>query len=339
MAQAIVQLVDSRQGGGIETHILQLTQALKEQGYPVIVVFLKDYGPHPLKEQLDGAGIHWQIAPQGLIATARFLRQHGLLINTHGYKAGILGRLAGYICRIPVVSTWHAGESGTGRMRLYQWLDRLTAPLAPAMAVSMPIAQQLCVPVTVIRNFISIPKATPPLNTGRIGFVGRLSHEKGPDLFCQLASQCGHGRAELFGEGPLRSLLEKRYQQIVRFHGYVADMTAHWPSISVLCISSRAEGLPLVALEAMARGIPVIAFAVGALPELIKHGENGFLAPPGDIGALKSCLAQWQRLSAIQRQQLANNARQTICQHYSAQAALPAIVETYKHTGALRALG
>ncbi|MCV6589542.1 MAG: glycosyltransferase family 4 protein [Marinobacterium sp.] len=335
LQRSIILLLDSRQGGGIESHILQLAIALQQRGYPVVVLFMVDYGPHPLQGSLDAAGIQWQIAPGRYPALARWLCRYALLVNTHGYKAGIVGRLLARLMRVPVVSTWHAGEQGHGRLRVYQWLDRLTAPLAPALAVSQPIADRLPVPAQVIRNFTALP--APPTRQQptslQVGFVGRLSHEKGPDLFCQLATALPAGRAEMFGDGPLYSLLHARYRHHIRFHGYCQQMEPHWPRLGVLCVSSRAEGLPMVALEAMARGIPVIAFAVGALPQLISHGHNGFLVPAGDIAVFRHTLQRWTQLPVRVRRQLSQNAYQTIHQHYSPDAALPDILQCWQRAG------
>jgi len=329
MPGAIIQLVDSRYGGGIETHILQLSVALKQQGYSVQVALMRDYGPHPLKKQLDCAGIPWWIAPRNIFDCMSKFQRTAALINTHGYKAGIIGRLFARIAGIPVVSTYHSGDQGRGRVRVYHWLDQLTSHLAPAMAVSDQIAEQLPTKPHRIQNFVA-PQPDHLNHTGQsIAFVGRLAHEKGPDLFCQ-AIEAAHLRSGIvYGDGPLKSILRQRYGNPIRFCGFVENMAPYWPSIGLLCISSRAEGLPLVALEAMSRGIPVAAFAVGGLPQLIEHNRDGFLVAPGDVQGLTDTLTRWSSMSLEQRQKLSNAARQKIEKDYSCRAALPGILSVY----------
>jgi glycosyltransferase involved in cell wall biosynthesis len=77
----------------------------------------------------------------------------------------------------------------------------------------------------------------------------------------------------------------------VVFAGYRNDVPALIAGCDVFCLPSTAEGLPLVILEAMAQGKPVVASSVGGTPELVVHGETGLLVPPADIDALCGALA------------------------------------------------
>src|SRR5207248_1164577 len=78
----------------------------------------------------------------------------------------------------------------------------------------------------------------------------------------------------------------------VVFAGYRDDVPALLAGCDVFCLPSEMEGLPLVVLEAMAQGKPVVATAVGGTPELVVHGETGLLVQPGDVEALAAALAQ-----------------------------------------------
>ena len=330
----IFQLIDSRNSGGIETHILNLSGWLKRRGYQTRVIFIKDYGPHPLKNQLDAAGIKWQISP-GWHGLYKMLGRHPSMLATHGYKAGILGRITARLARVPVVSTYHAGDLGEGRLKLYSMLDTLSAPLADRIiSVSPEIADRLPCDCSQLPNFVTTERYR--RNTGKkIAFVGRLSHEKGPDCFAQITatlfsanSPASHPEVAVFGDGPMRAELEAQHPHL-SFYGQV-DMQNHWQDIGLLCITSRCEGLPLVALEAMARGIPVASFAVGALPQLINHEHNGWLIAPQNFIRFQKVIQSWLQSSESDHTRMSLLAYQTIRQRFSCDVVGPKIIDVYR---------
>jgi glycosyltransferase involved in cell wall biosynthesis len=150
-------------------------------------------------------------------------------------------------------------------------------------------------------------------------------------LFCDLADQARRSAPglafHLYGDGPMRTALGNR--EGVVFQGARAGMGDAWADIGLLAVTSRAEGLPLAALEAMAHGVAVASFAVGGMPDLIAHGLNGFLAPAGDVGALAQHVAAWQRLGAEGRARLARAAIATIRDRYSRVAGVNRVVAIY----------
>ena len=104
-------------------------------------------------------------------------------------------------------------------------------------------------------------------------------------------------RLVLVGDGPeygrTRDLVEKLgLADMVRWVGVVDDVAPILKAADVLLLPSETESFGLVALEAMASGVPVVASDVGGLPEVVEHGVSGFLAPVGDIDAMAGdCLA------------------------------------------------
>lgn len=328
--------LDSRSPGGIESHVLQLAEGLIGQGQRVRVVFLADHGPHPMRDALLNRDIPTDTLNGGFGSLRHRLRQaHPVLLHTHGYKAGILGRLAGWLVGIPVISTYHAGERPVGRLIIYDLIDRHTARLARrCLAVSPQIAARLPVSAPVLDNFIDTARLEP--STGQqIAFVGRLSEEKGPDWFLALAARFPGTDFHLYGGGPLQETLKAQAGPNCHFYGQQADMGQVWPRIALLVMPSRHEGLPMAALEAMGRGIPVLASQVGALDQLIETGINGWLVPAGDIDGLTAHLDQWLTMDEFERDGFQTAARKKVHSRFSAQVVIPQLLAIYRQARAV----
>ena len=327
----ILLFVDSSTFGGIETHLLQLASGLAANGLQVKVVFFKDYGPHPLVNALKEQSIPVIFLRWGGISLLALLtKTRPALLHSHGYKAGILGRLACSLLKIPSIHTHHAGETCTGKLAVYAAIDRQTAFLNTAnLAVSDAISARLPVKSTVFNNFVNTQKLS--ISQGqKIAFVGRLSEEKGPDRFIALAKKHTHLAFSVYGDGPLRAPLEQQATRNCQFHGRV-NMEDHWQDIGFLIICSRYEGLPLVALEAMARGIIVISFAVGDMSKLITHDINGYLMDEGDMDSLHHTLHVATQAQPATLKYIRQNATLRVQQHYSTQAVLPQYINLYQH--------
>jgi glycosyltransferase involved in cell wall biosynthesis len=137
-----------------------------------------------------------------------------------------------------------------------------------------------------------------------VGFIGRLSPAKGLPFLIQAAAKLSaipNLHFVLIGEGPLRSKLsnqirEHRLERRVHLLGHRDDVPALLREIDLFVLPSLREGTPIVLLEAMAAGRPVIATNIGGIAKLIEHGSNGRLVPPGDSDALakeiRSCLEE-----------------------------------------------
>ncbi|MCJ8272911.1 MAG: glycosyltransferase family 4 protein [Psychrosphaera sp.] len=332
----IILTLDSSQMGGIETHVLTLAAHLSDEGYDVEVWFIKQYQGNLLYQFLDEHNVSYRFCGSVKGYWLQLWRhRHGIILHTHGYKAGIVGRVFARTMKIPVLSTYHSGDVGTGKLRFYTWLDQLTARLGERIAVSQPIKEMLPKGTKMIPNFINVAQprvksnALQPL---RVAFVGRLSKEKGPDQFCKMAADWHSDRPVefvVYGDGPQRTRLLEEFSDRVRFKGYV-NMKKHWQNVDVLCISSRYEGLPYVALEAMALGIPVVSFAVGGIGDLISEPSLGWLVEAGNIAKLKQALTQWYDLSDSDKICLSQNVREKIRKQYSTAALVPSIEAIYR---------
>ena len=133
-----------------------------------------------------------------------------------------------------------------------------------------------------------------------VGFSGRLSEEKGPLSFLRISRQFADEPSVRFvmtGAGPLegdvrQTIARQKLDDRVHFVGMVPDVREYLACYDVLIVPSEIDGRPTVVLEALAMGIPVIASAIGGLPELIQHGETGFLCGPNDISGFARCIAE-----------------------------------------------
>ncbi|MFC0250925.1 TIGR03088 family PEP-CTERM/XrtA system glycosyltransferase [Massilia consociata] len=172
-----------------------------------------------------------------------------------------------------------------------------------------------------------------------IGTVGRLQDVKDQatliDAFAHLRTMMPEAklRLVLVGDGPLRAQLEARVrergvQDGVCFAGPRSDVAPVMRSFSLFALSSIAEGTPVTLLEAMASGLPVVATAVGGIPDLVEHGVSGTLVPPQDPRALAAAIAPYVRERALARRHGASG-RARIEQQYSMQAMLAAYVALY----------
>jgi glycosyltransferase involved in cell wall biosynthesis len=141
-----------------------------------------------------------------------------------------------------------------------------------------------------LHSIINVPPATP-----LVGFVGRLSHEKGPEIFVQIASmihkKCDKYHFVLIGDGPLRRKLKDDIDNMglndhVHMAGLQIDMPQVYSSLDLVVSTSYSEAMPLAMIEAMAAGLPVIATNVGGVIDIVEIGRTGLLNGVGDLNGM-----------------------------------------------------
>ncbi len=240
---------------------------------------------------------------------ARVAAEQGVrLLHAHDFKALFVAVIAGILARVPVVATFHGDTRSSPAVRLYEVLARVLGNFTRGVAVvSRALERKLrrwvrAAPITFVPN--GLPPSPPiagaeseaararfgvPRDAYCIAVVGRLAPEKGHRTLLQ-AIRGIPATLLVAGDGPLSGdLREAAVGLDARFLGYVPDARAVFAAADVIAIPSLTEGLPLVALEALALGRCVVASAVGELPQLLCGGA-GVLVPPGDATALASAL-------------------------------------------------
>ena len=276
------------------------------------------------------------------------------IVHTHAAKAGALGRLAACLARVPVrVHSYH-GHVFRGYfhpvaeaviVRIERFLGRLTSVvLLPSESQRDEIVSAFrIVPAgktRVVRYGIPVDEIsalpdraeartrfglTAPLVVGMLGRMAPIkNHALTVEAFARLRSTPDAPDVQLLlaGEGETREALERQVERLalgdrVRFHGFQRDLRDVYAALDLLVISSKNEGVPIAALEAMAAGVPLVVTAVGGLVDLVRDGENGWLTPPDDpdrlAGTLRSALA-----SRSDRRRVAGAARLEVGARYRA---------------------
>lgn len=170
-----------------------------------------------------------------------------------------------------------------------------------------------------------------------IAGLGRLTDQKNfADLLVALAGlppDTPPWRAVVAGEGELRGAFEEQLAQTglgdrVAFPGHRGDVTRFLAAADVFCLPSKYEGLPLALLEAMAHGLPVAAYAIDGVTEVVTDREQALLAPPGDTAALGGALARLIGDPALRRR-LGTAARALVQQEHSFDRVADRLEEVY----------
>ena len=162
-----------------------------------------------------------------------------------------------------------------------------------------------------------------PAGGQRLVAVGRLAEQKGHLLLIEAAALVAARQPGfelvLAGDGELRPAIEARIaelglQKTVRITGWIGSEQVREELIAAraLVLASFAEGLPVVAMEAMALGRPVVSTAIAGIPELIVPGTHGWLVPAGDVQALADAMLACLQCDDAQLQQMAAAARERV---------------------------
>lgn len=333
----LVTIITRLNVGGPALMVIGLTRRLRQYGYlPLLVTgevgpdeadmqyVAREYGVMTVHIPELGRRIKWNddfIAFWKLTSVLR--RTRPAIVHTHTAKAGTLGRLAAFFCRVPVIVHTYHGHVFHGYFSSWQtqlvisverWLARLSDKIiaisqsqqreiaeryriAPAnkiatVPIGFDLEQYLSLDGSVggLRRELGLAGETP-----LVGIVGRLVPIKNHTLFLQSAAKICQRNSQvhfvIVGGGELEKELRGQAERLqissrVHFLGWRQDLEEIYASLDVMVLCSINEGTPVVVIEAMAAGKPVVATSVGGLPDLIVDGQSGYLVPPGDAQGL-----------------------------------------------------
>ena len=350
----VLHIISSGGMYGAEAVILNLSRTLNEGGHHGILgVFSNSANPNlHLHESAAKSGVESHLIPcQGQIDRTVTRRIRALarqtqadVVHAHGYKADVYAYLALRGSGIPLVSTCHNWLEQNALVSFYGMVDRFVLRKYTAVvAVSDEVRRRLLNAgvsedqIYKVENGIDLrpfERARPslPEEVGAeraliVGWVGRLSREKGADILIHAAAKVlAHLPKTKFmvvGDGPERNELESLIDNLnirssISLTGRREDIPSMFASFDVVVSSSRQEGLPMAILEGMASRLPWVATAVGDVPTVIQDDVTGVLVPPEDVELLAAALVDLLQ-DADRRERLGVAARQLAEDRFSAE--------------------
>ncbi|QKW38867.1 glycosyltransferase [Actinomadura sp. NAK00032] len=270
-----------------------------------------------------------QISPRDDLAALRTLTRvlaEGRydVVHTHSAKGGVIGRVAAARAGVPrIVHTWHGFPfnefQSWARRRVYIGLERIAAKRTDAflaigsetvttalrLGLTTPERVRLSWPAVDVDAYAAAPGSRAqarrrldlPLGVKVVGSVGRLTYQKGPEVFAKAIARLPDDVFGLWvGGGPMAEELARLTAKLgiaerMRWLGHRDDVAGVLPAFDVMAMASRWEGLPCVLVEAIAAGIPLVATAVPSNQDLVLAGETGMLVRPEDPEGLASAVA------------------------------------------------
>lgn len=206
--------------------------------------------------------------------------------------------------------------SSFGRSQLYRWVDHDHWPKIQVVHCGLE------------SSFLEIPTPLAFPSERRLVCVGRLCEQKGQllllDAVRQLRDRGEDFHLVLAGDGEMRGELEQFIQRHglqprVSITGWISSDRVKQELLAarIMVLASFAEGLPVVIMEAMALGRPVLTTSIAGIPELVRHGSDGWLVPAGDVEALVNTLSSALAMSTDQLENMGLLARARVIERHS----------------------
>jgi glycosyltransferase involved in cell wall biosynthesis len=307
--------------------------------------------------------LHDLLALRSLRRLIRTLRPD--IVNTRMSKAGVLGRCAAALEKVPcivhVADGWSFSIQTSAPMHgLFLLLERFCARISHCLVTVSPalidegLRRGIKAPhYAVVRHGIDTQayrrETADPLRVREelrippgarvVGTIMTLGEQKAPfDLLTLAANVVGRlpdVRFLIVGDGPLRdsfqlALERERLTEKVHLAGMRSDVPRMLRAMDVFVLTSRWEGLPRVLVEAMASGVPVVTTRVGAISDLVIHGETGLLAAPGNVSELTEHVLNLLNQPALGRRLAAAASQEKRLQPFDSVAAIEQYESLYR---------
>lgn len=323
----VVELLATGSSGGAQEHVYNLVTRMDRARYDVSVLSLS--GGAAVR-RLEKTGISVCALDDmddeaAIDAVAAHLAAVGAdVVHNHMYRAEVVGTQAAWRLaatgrpRPYIVGTVHSSRIRSDEDR--DLLRELTPRMDHLIAVSSAIVRKIedegraGAPVSLIYNGVDLTRYSEPDICGTlheefpiqvdapiVGVVARLEPEKGHPTLLEawpaVLARVPNAHLLVVGEGSQREALEAQVAELgigasVTFTGRRDDVPAVTAALDVAVLPSYREAQGLSILEAMALSRPVVASAVGGIPEMIEDGRTGLLVPPRDAGALAAAIVR-----------------------------------------------
>lgn len=278
------------------------------------------------------------------------------IIHTHGYKSDIIGLIAAKRAGIISLSTPHGFElSREWKLRFYNWLGAKALGYIDSV---VPLSEQLLVDVKrlgvpdkkvfYIANGVDLkpvqayatareiyrssttqsPSKTADKNERLVvGYIGQLIDRKNVahllDVYNELSTHNPNVELHIVGDGDKRQALEAHASNLsgvsrIHFHGFVDSPLKHLAGFDLFVLTSKLEGVPRCLMESMAMGVPIVAYDISGVDQLITNDDTGFLVAPGNKAELlERCQAILDDPQLSRR--IARNAQTHVRENFSAE--------------------
>ncbi|MBA4143801.1 MAG: glycosyltransferase [Nitrosospira sp.] len=300
----LLQIIGGAILGGMEIYVLRLLQRLPRDSFRVTCLCTAE---SPFTSSLRDIGCSVHVTPitdepnwQSIQLGVSLIRAEAIdVIHAHLPNAHLLAGMLSRLTETPALATIHGRYLSLRDFEVHKIMQTNISVVAKtayfqALSLGVPASKLRFIgngvdtkvfhPATktnYLHSILNIPSQTP-----LIGFVGRLSPEKGPDVFVHIAGMV-HKKLKdchfvLIGEGTMRKKLESDIDNLglsryVHLAGVQNDMPKVYASLDLLVSTSYSEAMPLAIIEAMASGLPVVATNVGGIIDIVEAGRTGLL--------------------------------------------------------------
>lgn len=364
MVNKTVLMISRRVEGGMKTHLEILIRGLLLDNYQVSIVTPVNNLDLPRAVKIHRLNIPEYPFQASFPGTVRYIKnlilqeQFGI-VHTHGYAAGIAGRLAAIFAgKKELVHTVHNFFPDVTPLISYgagiaeAWFSAYTKKIITVSEklkekeISLGVRPDKVVTVyngidtNIFRKYDKQKsRALLGLSVDEhvIGTVSRLIPAKGIDIFLKALALQNKKKALkglIIGNGPEKAALQNLAHELglsekVLFLGHRTDVPELLSALDIFILPSLREGFGLVLLESQCIGLPVIASATGGITEIISHGKNGLLFAPGQTWELARHISTlYSDPNLCDR--LANKGRQTVLQQFSSARMIKAIQLIYE---------
>lgn len=299
-SRAIIQAIaDGRLGGGT-THVLHILRGLKDSYQFHLVTQPNSYLAGVARSlgvnvfEIDFFSPPWMVIRR----LRRVLNEaKANLVHAHGSRAGFYVALTAQLDIYTLHGFHSMNRSGIWRF-VGGWAERFTMSRARQIVFVSQYDQALAMRLKIISNSKQsrviyngvVPELHPRHSSTEklwdIGFVGRLEYPKDPFLFLKVLKKVNFQKAVIIGGGSLEKEVKRLCTAMglanrVDFIGPLPheEVLSYLAKIKLVLMTSRWEGLPILPLEAIAAGVPVVAPSVGGIPEILADGSGGLVVP------------------------------------------------------------